>query len=127
MATITNNNSGKFTGPCSNDTLKLVIGVNRLGPYLQAKMGFDAGQKDGRGSAWHPLYDSCQVQQLRRGHLVDEERGWLRSAIFARRSAKAWAAKPIGALIPDDWQSRPIAGPSPCNHPACGAPGGAWR
>jgi hypothetical protein len=45
MATITNNNSGKFTGPCSKETLDLVIGDKRLGPYLQAKMGSMLGKK----------------------------------------------------------------------------------
>jgi hypothetical protein len=45
MATFTNAQSGKFTGPCAGDTRDLVIGDNRLGPYLQAKMSSMLGKK----------------------------------------------------------------------------------
>ena len=45
MATLTNNNSGDFTGRMSAKTYNLVVGKKTLGDYLQAKIGNMEGIK----------------------------------------------------------------------------------
>lgn len=45
MANFTNNQSGNFTGGCAKDTKNLLVGLDTLGLYLQAKMANIIGKK----------------------------------------------------------------------------------